>query len=302
MDIDPVISARGLTKTFGRTAALRGLDLNVEAGTVHGFLGPNGAGKSTTIRILLGLLRADDGTATLWGHDVWRDALTLSPRVSYVPSDVVLWPNLTGGEAIDVFARLRGGFDVRRRDALVERFDLDPSKRCGTYSKGNRQKVAIIAALAAAADLVVMDEPSSGLDPLMEVVFRDCVREERDRGHTVLLSSHTLAQVEQLCDVVSIIREGRIIESGSLDDLRHLTRTTVHVTTRRPLMGLADQPGVHDVQFDGDQAMFSVEADALDAVIGMLHGSGITSLTCQPPSLEDLFLRHYATDRSAVTA
>ena len=228
------ISVSGLRKTFGRTVALDGLDLEVLPGEVHGFLGPNGSGKSTTIRVLLGLLRADAGEVRLLGGDPWRDAATLHRRLAYVPGDVSLWPNLTGGEVIDLLGRLRGGDDRRRRDELLERFDLDPSKKNRSYSKGNRQKIALVAALAAPMDkveLLLLDEPTSGLDPLMEAVFQDCVREETGKGRTVLLSSHILAEAEALCDRVSIIRAGRTVAHGTLSELRHLTRTSVVVET-----------------------------------------------------------------------
>src|SRR5699024_3283797 len=235
---------RDLVKTFGHVRALDGVDLSVEQGEVHGFLGPNGAGKSTTIRVLLGLLRADSGSATVLGHDVWSDSVALHSRLAYVPGDVSLWPNLTGGEAIDLFARLRGGVDAQRRSELVERFDLDPTKKGRTYSKGNRQKVAIVAALASEAELLLLDEPTAGLDPLMEAIFAEVIAEEQAAGRTVLLSSHTLAQVEKLCERISIIRRGVIVESGSLTDMRHLTRTSIDATTFQPvdLTGLA---GVH---------------------------------------------------------
>src|ERR671914_2299292 len=220
------IDVRGLVKTFGRTQALDGLDLTVRTGEVHGFLGPNGAGKSTAIRVLLGLLRADAGHVELLGGDPWRDAVELHRRIAYVPGDVELWPNLTGGEAIDLLARLRGGLDQARRAELIERFDLDPTKKGRTYSKGNRQKVAIVAALASNAELLLLDEPTAGLDPLMEVVFQDCIAEAKTAGRSVLLSSHILAEVEKLCDTVTIIRNGRAVQSGTLAELRHLTRTT----------------------------------------------------------------------------
>jgi ABC-2 type transport system ATP-binding protein len=240
------IRTRDLTKSFGDVRALDGVDLTVGTGQVHGFLGPNGAGKSTTIRTLLGLLRADGGDVELLGSDPWHDAVTLHRRLAYVPGDVHLWPNLTGGEAIDLLGDLRGGVDQRRRDELLERFDLDPTKRCGTYSKGNRQKVALVAGFASDVELYLLDEPTSGLDPLMLAVFQDVVHEVKVAGRTVLLSSHILAEAEALCDRVSIIRKGRIVESGSLADLRHLTRTSVRVRTSRPLDDLAGRPGVHE--------------------------------------------------------
>ena len=296
---DAAIAVSGLDKSFGSTKALDRLDLTVETGEVHGFLGPNGAGKSTTIRVLLGLLRPDAGTASVLGGDPWRDAVALHRRLSYVSGDVNLWPNLTGGEAIDLFARLRGGFDRKRRDALCERFDLDPTKKGRTYSKGNRQKVAIVAALASDVELLVLDEPTAGLDPLMESVFAECVRELKAAGRTMLLSSHILAQVEALCDRVSIIRLGHIVESGSLSELRHLTRTTVAAETARPADRLSGLPGVHDLSVHNGQLRFDVDTEHLDAVIGYLHSLGIRSLVSQPPTLEQLFMRHYGDDVNA---
>jgi len=288
------ISVAGLVKTFGSTRALDGLDLEVASGEVHGFLGPNGSGKSTTIRVLLGLLRADAGNATLLGGEPWRDAVELHRRLAYVPGEVNLWPNLSGGEAIDLFGALRGGLDPARRAELLDRFDLDPTKRCRSYSKGNRQKVAIVAALASDVELYVLDEPTSGLDPLMEAVFQDYVQEIRAAGRTVLLSSHILAEVEALCDRVSIIRAGQRVESGSLAELRHLTRTSVHVETVRPVTGLESLPGVHDLKVDeGVRASFEVDTSELDAVLRHLVSYGVRTLTSTPPTLEELFLRHY---------
>ncbi|MFK4244226.1 ATP-binding cassette domain-containing protein [Micromonospora chokoriensis] len=295
----PVISIDNLVKTFGAIRALDGLDLRVGQGEVHGFLGPNGSGKSTTIRILLGLLRRDSGDTQVLGADPWRDAVRLHRRLAYVPGDVSLWPNLTGGEAIDLFGRLRGGLDRRRRDELLQRFDLDPTRRCRTYSKGNRQKVAIVAAFASAVELYVLDEPTSGLDPLMEAVFQDEVRRVKQAGATVLLSSHVLAEVEALCDRVSIIREGRTVESGTLAELRHLTRTAVTVETVRPLTGLDALPGVHDVHEVDGRTHLEVEPAHLDELLGQLVRSGVRALTSTPPTLEQLFLRHYGDDPAA---
>ncbi len=293
MSTAPVIRTEGLVKTFGSTRALDGLDLHVEAGEVHGFLGPNGAGKSTTIRVLLGLLKADGGTARLFGEDPWDEAVRLHRRLAYVPGDVELWPNLTGGEAIDLFARLRGTLDRARRDELVERFDLDPGKKARTYSKGNRQKVALVAALASPVDLLLLDEPTAGLDPLMEVVFQECIREARAQGTTVLLSSHILAQVEVLADRISIIRAGRVAESGTLQDLRHMSRTTVVATLRHPADGLADLPGVHTLEVEGDQVRLDVDGDRVEPVLRTLAQLGVTSIVAHPPTLEQLLMRHY---------
>ena len=287
------ISVCGLVKTFGRTRALDGLDLEVATGEVHGFLGPNGSGKSTTIRVLLGLLRADRGELELLGGHPWRDSVALHRRLAYVPGEVSLWSNLTGGEVMDVLARLRGGVDRRRRDELVDRFDLDPTKKGRTYSKGNRQKVALVAALAADVELLILDEPTSGLDPLMEAVFQACIREATADGRTVLLSSHILAEVESLCHRVSIIRAGRTVESGTLTELRHLTRTSIAVETADAVGGLGELNGVHDLHLDGTRARFDVDTSDLDGVISHLSGLGIRSLTSTPPTLEELFLRHY---------
>ncbi|WP_197321849.1 ABC transporter ATP-binding protein [Saccharomonospora sp. NB11] len=287
------ISISGLRKRFGPTTALDGLDLSVSRGEVHGFLGPNGSGKSTTIRILLGLLRADGGTVTILGGDPWRDATRLHRRLAYVPGDVNLWPSLSGGEVIDLLGRLRGGLDPDRKAELIDRFDLDPRKKGRAYSKGNRQKVALVAALASDVELLVLDEPTSGLDPLMEATFRDVVREERERGRTVLLSSHILSEVEHLCDRVSIIRAGRTVESGSLAELRHLTRTTITAELSGSPDGLTDLDSLHDLEVDGRRVRFAVESDALDDVLRTLTAIGVRSLTSQPPTLEELFLRHY---------
>jgi polyether ionophore transport system ATP-binding protein len=290
------ISVSGLVKTFGRTRALDGLDLTVRTGEVHGFLGPNGAGKSTAIRVLLGLLRADAGETRLLGGDPWADATALHRRLAYVPGDVSLWPNLSGGEVIDLLGGLRGGLDTRRRADLLDRFDLDPTKKGRAYSKGNRQKVALVAALAANVELLILDEPTSGLDPLMEAVFQDCVTEERDRGRTVLLSSHLLAEVESLCERVSIIRLGRTVETGTLSELRHLTRTSISAELAGPPGGIANHAGVHDVRVDGNQVRFDVDTKELDAVLRELTRVGVRSLTSRPPTLEELFLRHYEGD------
>ncbi len=288
------VEIQGLSKSFGRTNALDGLDLAVAPGDITGFLGPNGAGKSTTIRVLLGLLRADGGTVRLLGGDPWRDAVALHRRISYVPGDVTLWPNLTGLQAIDFLARLRGnGVDTRRRDQLIERFELDPHKKARTYSKGNRQKVAIVAAFSTYAELFILDEPTSGLDPLMEKAFQTCVGEVADRGAAVLLSSHILAEVEKLCDNVTIIRAGRAVKSGTLEQLRHLMRTTITVRGRGDVRALQQVPYVHDFSSQDGVARFSVDRNDLDFTMEHLTELGIEELTVTPASLEDLFLREY---------
>ena len=288
-----VISAAGLVKRFGSFTALDGLDLEVAEGEVHGFLGPNGAGKSTTIRVLLGLLRADGGATALLGGDPWRDATALHRRLAYVPGDVTLWPNLSGGEAIDLLGRLRGGLDEQRREELLGRFELDPTKKGRAYSKGNRQKVALVAALASDAELLVLDEPTSGLDPLKEAVFQRCIEELRGEGRTVLLSSHILAEVEALCDRVTIIRAGKTVETGALSDLRHLTRTSIAVETAQEPRGLEALPGVHNLHVEDHRARFDVDTVHVDETVRRLADLSVRSLTSTPPTLEELFLRHY---------
>lgn len=293
-----VIEIAGLIKRFGAVTALDGFDMDVERGEVHGFLGPNGAGKTTTIRVLLGLLRSDGGTVRLLGGDPWREAVELHRRIAYVPGDVALWPNLTGGEAIDVIGRAQGGLDEKRRAELIERFDLDPSKKARTYSKGNRQKVAIVAGLSTDAELLLLDEPTSGLDPLMEATFQEIIRDMKAEGRTVLLSSHILAQVEALADRVTIIRQGAVVESGTLDELRHLTRTSVTVETERAADELEARTGVHDVSRENGRVHFDVDGEHLDAAIAYLSGLGIRSLISRPPTLEQLFLRHYGAEET----
>ena len=288
-----VVSITGLVKSFGRTRALDGLDLSVAVGDVHGFLGPNGAGKTTTIRILLGLLRAGAGTVELMGGDPWGDAVTLHRRLAYVPGEVNLWPKLSGGEVIDALARLRRDLDYRRRDELLERFELDATKKSRTYSKGNRQKVALVAALASTAELLILDEPTSGLDPLMEAVFQDCVRQIKREGRTVLLSSHILAEVEALCDRVTIVRSGRAVRTGTLQELRRSSRTSVSARTDRPPRRLASLPGIENLTFDGPHVAFTVDEDDLPAAMQLLIDHGLHTITSQPPTMEELFLRSY---------
>ena len=300
---EPAVRLDGVVKTFGRVRALDGFDLRVDPGEVHGFLGPNGSGKSTTMRLLLGLIRADSGTARLLGGDPWAGAAALHRRLAYVPGDVALWPQLSGGEVIDLIGRMRGGLDEQRRADLLERFELDPTKRCRTYSKGNRQKVALVAALARPAELYLMDEPTSGLDPLMEAEFQSCVREARERGATILLSSHILAEVEALADRVSIIRAGRAVQSGTLGELRALTRTTVTIETDGDTSGLAEDPGVHHLVVEDSEhgaagggrrrVRFEVESDHLEAVLRRVAALGVAAIAAHPPTLEELFLREY---------
>jgi ABC-2 type transport system ATP-binding protein len=293
----PAVEIHDLHKRFGTVAALDGLDLTVRQGEVAGFLGPNGAGKSTAIRVLLGLLRADSGSVRLLGGDPWTDAVALHRRLAYVPGDVTLWPNLTGGEAIDLLTRLRGAVDPARRKLLLERFELDPTKKARTYSKGNRQKVALVAALASDVELLVLDEPTSGLDPLMEAVFTECVREVVAEGRSVLLSSHILAEVEKLCDTVTIIRAGRAVQSGTLEELRHLTRSSVTVVTAQDPGALAAVDGVHDLVVErtasGPRARFAVDNDRMQGLVAALAAYDVQSLHVAPPSLEELFMRHY---------
>lgn len=293
----PAIQIQNLHKAFGPVRALDGLDLTVPAGEVAGFLGPNGAGKSTAIRVMLGLLRADAGTVRLLGGDPWGDAVDLHRRLAYVPGDVSLWPNLTGGEAIDLLTRLRGPVDPARKADLLERFELDPTKKSRTYSKGNRQKVALVAAFASDVELLVLDEPTSGLDPLMEAVFTDYLREVKAHGRSVLLSSHILHEVEKVCDTVTIIRAGRAVESGTLEELRHLTRSNVDAVVETDPAAVAGLPGVHDMATEpngqGVRVRFDVDNDRMGAVLSMLGSLGVRSFTATPPSLEELFMRHY---------
>jgi ABC-2 type transport system ATP-binding protein len=288
------IEVEGLSKSFGRAQALNGLDLSVRTGEVHGFLGPNGAGKTTTIRVLLGLMRADGGRARLLGGDPWSDATSLHKRLAYVPGDVTLWPSLSGGEVIDLLGRLRGGLDSKRRDELLQRFELDPKKKGRAYSKGNRQKVALVAALASDVELLILDEPTSGLDPLMEEAFREVILQEKRRGdRTVLLSSHILSEVEALCDRMTIIRAGQTVETGTLAEMRHLTRTSIQAELAGEPDGLAGLPGVHGLRTEGGKVLFDVDNDALDPALQILVKVGVRSLVSQPPTLEELFLRQY---------
>lgn len=288
-----VISISGLRKSYGATVALDGLDLEVPPGEAHGLLGPNGAGKTTTIRILLGLLRADTGTVELFGADPWAEPVELHRRLAYVPGDVELWPNLTGGEVIDLLGRLRGGLDMTKRDHLIDRFELDPTKKGRTYSKGNRQKVALVAALASRTELLLLDEPTAGLDPLMEKVFQDEIARAKQEGTSVFLSSHILAQVEKLCDTISIVRQGRVVEAGTLSEMRHLTRTTIEAEVAQRADEVAGLEGVHNVTLNGTRVRLDVDGAHLDETIRYLANLGIRSLVSNPPTLEELMLRHY---------
>ena len=296
------IELNDLVKTFGHVRALDGLNLEVRSGEVHGFLGPNGAGKSTTIRVLLGLLRPDSGSVRMLGGDPWSDAAALHRRIAYVPGDVNLWPNLTGGEVVDVLGRMRGGLDERKRAELLDRFELDPSRKARTYSKGNRQKVAVVAAFASRAELYLLDEPTSGLDPLMEAEFQACVHDVRAEGATVLLSSHILAEVEALSDRISIIKRGVVVQTGTLAELRRLTRTTVIAETTTPATHVSDVAGVHNAQVADGRVSFDVDSDHLDGAVKALSALGIRSLTAHPPTLEELFLRQYGEDLAGALA
>ncbi|WP_100372040.1 ABC transporter ATP-binding protein [Bacillus sp. FJAT-45037] len=288
-----VLQVRNVTKKFGHFTALNGVNLEVNQGEVYGFIGPNGAGKSTTIRVLLGMLKATEGHAMIFGKDVWKDAVDIHKRLAYVPGDVNLWPNLTGGEVIDLFMKLRGVQNKQRRDDYIERFNLDPTKKCRTYSKGNRQKVALVSAFATDADLYILDEPTSGLDPLMEKVFQECIVEAKNKGGSVLLSSHILSEVERLCDRVGIIKEGQVIETGTLQELRHLTRTSMLIESKRPMIGLRELSGVYDVREDDRGVAFQVDAEKLDEVMTFVSEFGLMRIESTPPTLEDLFMRHY---------
>lgn len=296
-----LLKVTNLTKKFGKFTALDGVNIDVNEGEVYGFIGPNGAGKSTTIRVLLGILKATEGEARVFGKDAWADAVEIHKRIAYVPGDVNLWPNLTGGEVIDLFVKLRGGNNKSKREELIKKFDLDPTKKCRTYSKGNRQKVALVAAFSSEADLYILDEPTSGLDPLMEQVFQECVMDIKKEGKSVLLSSHILSEVEKLCDRVGIIRQGKIIETGSLSELRHLTRTNLLVETKQPITSLNELKGVHEIEEKDEAVSFQVDSEELDTVIKHVSQFGVVKLESAPPTLEDLFMRHYEGDGQTET-
>ena len=293
---DYSLEITNLTKRFGKLTALSGIDLTVNRGEVFGYIGPNGAGKTTTIRVLLGILQASEGGARVFGLDAWRDAVEIHKRIAYVPGDVSLWPNLTGGEVVDLFISLRGSYERERRDKLLEMFDLDPSKKCRTYSKGNRQKVALVAAFASDAELLILDEPTSGLDPLMGQVFRECVLEQKRMGRGIFLSSHIMSEVEQLCDRVGIIRQGKLVETGTLSQLRHLTRVTMRVEPARQIEGLAEMRGVHGIAEIRGGLTCHVDASEVGAVVEHISQFGVEKFECAPPSLEDLFMSHYSVE------
>lgn len=288
-----VVTIKNLTKRFGKFTALDDVNMEVRKGEVFGFIGPNGAGKSTTIRVLLGILKATTGEVKIFGKDAWSDAVDIHKRIAYVPGDVNLWPNLTGGEVIDLFAKLHGGSSKEKREELIQTFDLDPTKKCRTYSKGNRQKVALVAAFATDADLYIFDEPTSGLDPLMEQIFQRYVHEAKQEGKSLILSSHILSEVEKLCDRVGIIRQGKIIETGTLKELRHLTRTNLLVETKQPITSLHELQGVYEIEKEGQEFSFQVDTEELDTVIKHVSQFGIVKLESAPPTLEDLFMRYY---------
>lgn len=288
-----ILKFENVTKKFGKFTALKDVNLSVKDGEVYGFIGPNGAGKSTTIRILLGILNATEGKATIFGKDARKDAVEIHKKIAYVPGDVNLWPNLTGGEVIDLFVKLQGRNNKSYREELIQRFDLDPTKKCRTYSKGNRQKVALVAAFASDADLYILDEPTSGLDPLMERVFQECVMELKEKGKSIFLSSHILSEVEKLCDKVSIIRQGEIIETGTLDELRHLTRTNVFLKTEKDIEGLKELKGIHDLHEEKEGMVFQVDTEEMGNIMKHISQFNILKLESTPPALEDLFIRHY---------
>lgn len=287
------VELANVTKKFGKFTALKNVSLQVKEGEVFAYIGPNGAGKSTTIRTLLGILQATNGTAKVFGRDAWKDAVEIHKRIAYVPGDVNLWPNLTGGEVIDLFVNLRGSHDKQLRQRLINDFNLDPTKKCRTYSKGNRQKVALVAAFASEVDLYILDEPTSGLDPLMEQVFQDCVLEQKNKGKGVFLSSHIMSEVERLCDRVGIIREGEVVQVGTLEELRHLTRYVMKISTERTIEGLDNLPGVFDIAKTEGDISFHVDTRRMGEIINHLNQFGIKKLESVPPSLEDLFMQHY---------
>lgn len=291
--MDKLVEVKGLQKNFGQFQALKDVSFEVNAGEVLGYIGPNGAGKSTTIRILLGIIRATQGKVQIFGKDVWQDSIEIHKKIAYVPGDVYLWPNLSGGETIDLFLKLHGAINQEKRDQLIKKFDLNPKKKVRSYSKGNRQKIALIAALATEAELYIFDEPTSGLDPLMEAVFQEEVKALKAAGKAIILSSHILSEVEKLADRVAVIRKGEIVETGTLNDLRHLTRYQYKVETEQETVGLKELSSVHDLQIKENEATFQADSDAIDEILKTLLLYGVKKLEATPPTLEDLFMRHY---------
>ena len=294
--MEKIVEVKNLTKKFGKFTALDGVNLSLNQGEIHGFIGPNGAGKTTTIRVILGILKATKGDVSVFGMDAWQDAVAIHKKVAFVPGDVSLWDNLTGGEVIDLFIKLQGTHNQTRKEELIKKFNFDPTKKCITYSKGNRQKVALIAALSSDADLYILDEPTSGLDPLMEEVFKECIHELKKENKTILLSSHILSEVEELCDQISIIREGKIIETGTMKDLRHLHRTNITVETKKKVTGLSKLKGIHDIEDQDGVLTFNVDNDNVGSIITHLSKFDIINLISVPPSLEELFMTHYKSD------
>jgi ABC-2 type transport system ATP-binding protein len=290
--METVVETHELTKRFGGTVALDALTLTVERGEVFGFLGPNGAGKTTTVRLLLGIIRATSGTVRLFDQDAWRDAVAIHRRIAYVPGEIALWPQLTGGEILAFLGALRGGVDDTYRDELCQRFDFDPSKKSRAYSKGNRQKVALIAALMTRADFLILDEPTSGLDPLMELAFRQSVADATERGQTIFLSSHILSEVEALCRRVGILRAGKLIDVGTLDELRHLRARRVELRFDGSAPDLGRVPGVTVVGHDDGVVRADVRG-SMGPLIHALSGADVVSMDSREPTLEEIFLSHY---------
>lgn len=292
-----IVEVKRLQKKFGKFQALKDVTFDVNEGEVLGYVGPNGAGKSTTIRALLGIIKASGGSAKIFGKDVWNDSIEIHKNIAYVPGDVYLWPNLSGGEIIDMFLHMHGSFDAARRDELIKKFEFDPKKKARSYSKGNRQKVALIAALASNAELYIFDEPTSGLDPLMEAVFQNEVMRIKAEGKAILLSSHILSEVERLCDKIAIIAAGEIVEYGSLEEMRHLTRYEFKVETKKPAVGLERLNAVHNFKFDSNKATFQADSDKVQEILAVLTEYDVVKIDSNPQTLEELFMHHYTQGR-----
>lgn len=292
-----IVEVKRLQKKFGKFQALKDVTFDVNEGEVLGYVGPNGAGKSTTIRALLGIIKASGGSAKIFGKDVWNDSIEIHKNIAYVPGDVYLWPNLSGGEIIDMFLHMHGSFDAARRDELIKKFEFDPKKKARSYSKGNRQKVALIAALASNAELYIFDEPTSGLDPLMEAVFQNELMRIKAEGKAILLSSHILSEVERLCDKIAIIAAGEIVEYGSLEEMRHLTRYEFKVETKKPAVGLERLNAVHNLKFDSNKATFQADSDKVQEILAVLTEYDVVKIDSNPQTLEELFMHHYTKGR-----